>query len=441
MTPRESLETARPVLTDEASRREALERVALLDTPAEDAFDRLTRLATRTLRAPIALVSLVTEGGQFFKSCVGLPEPWATQRGTPLTHSFCRHVVASREPLIVTDARTDGRLEDHPAIRDLDVIAYAGLPLTTSDGHVLGSFCVIDHEPREWTAQELSVLADLTDAALEVIELRAGVLQADRASREREEARGRLAAAEGAARAERVRLLELSERLQRALLPAPSVAAAAVVSEYRPGQRELLLGGDFLDVLERPSGELDLIVGDVSGHGPEAAALAVGVRVAWSALARRGEALETLVGELDEVTRRERHDRTLFVTALVARVCPVRRTLRLVTAGHPPPLLLDGDAREALLPTGLPLGVVESATWTGAEVALAPGGALLAYTDGLVEGYARPGGGERFGVERLIALAAAGPVDAGLPARLIDAATVAHGAPLPDDVAVLLVRP
>src|SRR4051794_22450404 len=101
------------------SRLNALRRTALLDTPAEERFDRLTRLAARVLHAPAALVSLVDEDRQFFKSCVGLPEPWASLRQPPLTHSFCRHVVPLGEPLVVPDARQHPLVRDNPAIVDL----------------------------------------------------------------------------------------------------------------------------------------------------------------------------------------------------------------------------------------------------------------------------------------------------------------------------------
>ena len=86
-------------------RLDALRALGLLDTPAEEAFDRLARLAARLLHTPVALVSLVDENRQFFKSCFGLPEPWASWRETPLSHSFCQHVVTSNEPLVISDAR------------------------------------------------------------------------------------------------------------------------------------------------------------------------------------------------------------------------------------------------------------------------------------------------------------------------------------------------
>jgi GAF domain-containing protein len=153
----------------DGERLRALRETGLLDTPAEDAFDRPARLAAKVLHAPVALVSLVDEDRQFFKSCLGLPEPWAGARETPLTHSFCQHAVAQRRPLLVEDARQHPVLRDNLAIRDLGVIAYMGIPLIDEDGHALGTLCVIDSKPRRWTAEEQSVLEDL--AALVVTQV------------------------------------------------------------------------------------------------------------------------------------------------------------------------------------------------------------------------------------------------------------------------------
>src|ERR671917_36265 len=97
--------TAPPAPVQAAARLDALRRTALLDTPTEHAFDRLTWLVTTVLKVPVALVSLVDRDRQFFKSCIGLPEPWASQRQTPLSHSFCLQEVITGEPLIVQDAR------------------------------------------------------------------------------------------------------------------------------------------------------------------------------------------------------------------------------------------------------------------------------------------------------------------------------------------------
>lgn len=165
----------RPIAPESAvfdkARLEALRRLAIMDTPPEAQFDRLTDLATEIIGVPIALVSLVDDERQFFKCQVGLPEPWASARGTPLTHSFCQHVVDLAQPLVLEDAREHDVLKTNMAIRDLDAIAYAGIPLTTSDGYTLGTFCAIDTKPREWTDWDLILLKVFAAATMSAIEL------------------------------------------------------------------------------------------------------------------------------------------------------------------------------------------------------------------------------------------------------------------------------
>ena len=107
----------------------ALQRTALLDTPTEEAFDRLTRLATKLLHAPVALVSLVDANRQFFKSSVGLPEPTSSARQTPLSHSFCQHTVNSGKPTIIPDAGRHPLVKNNPSIQELGIKAYAGCSL------------------------------------------------------------------------------------------------------------------------------------------------------------------------------------------------------------------------------------------------------------------------------------------------------------------------
>jgi len=155
----------------DSERLATLQRTALLDTPPEEAFDRLTRLATTLLRVPVALVSLVDGDRQFFKSSVGLPEPLASLRQTPLTHSFCKHVVASGEPLIVSDIR-DSSFKDQPSVFGIGEIAYTGIPLTSTEGHALGSLCVADARPRTWTEEEIEVLRTLASSVMTEIAAR-----------------------------------------------------------------------------------------------------------------------------------------------------------------------------------------------------------------------------------------------------------------------------
>jgi GAF domain-containing protein len=155
----------------DSDRLDALHATGLLDSEVTPSFDRLARIAAQVLNAPVALVSLVDADRQFFKSCLGLPEPWASQRGTPLSHSFCQHAVASREPLLVDDSREHDLLRDNPAIRDIGVIAYAGIPLIDADGNALGTLCVIDSQPRQWTSHQVQLLTDLAASVVTEIAL------------------------------------------------------------------------------------------------------------------------------------------------------------------------------------------------------------------------------------------------------------------------------
>lgn len=160
------------IRNDQNARLEALRGTDLLDSPPERAFDRLTHFACRLLKVPVALVSLVGAERQFFKSSRGLSEPWASRRGTLLSHSFCQHVVSSNEPLIINDAREHPLVRDNPAIDDLGVVAYLGIPLLTPEGSVIGSLCAIDSIPREWSEDDVEVLSDLAAIAMSEIAVR-----------------------------------------------------------------------------------------------------------------------------------------------------------------------------------------------------------------------------------------------------------------------------
>ncbi len=152
-----------------------LNQLELLDTPSEESFDRLTRLASQITSSPISLVSLVDANRQFFKSQVGLSGSLAELRETPLSHSFCMHVLAENVPLVVEDARKHPVLKDNLAVPNLGVIGYLGIPLTTTDGVGLGSFCVIDTSPRKWTIREIEIMHELAFMVMTEIELRAQI--------------------------------------------------------------------------------------------------------------------------------------------------------------------------------------------------------------------------------------------------------------------------
>ena len=153
----------------EPKSRARVELRHILDTPREPAFDRLTRLMAQALHAPVALITFIDGQRQWFKSTYGLADPWNTRRETPLSHSFCQHVVRLKRPLIVPDARRDPLVQENRAIPEIGVEAYAGVPLAEVDGPVLGSLAVVDKKPRQWTDEEVALLEDF--AALTMIEL------------------------------------------------------------------------------------------------------------------------------------------------------------------------------------------------------------------------------------------------------------------------------
>ncbi len=146
-----------PVRTAAAVREPVrLRAVATLGESAIDPWcDDLVAAARDRLDAPVALVSIVGRHDQRFPGARGLPEPWQQHRSTPLTHSFCQHVVGSGRPLVVADARRHPVLHDNQAIPDLGTVAYVGAPIVTATGQILGAFCVIDVRPRIWTGRDL----------------------------------------------------------------------------------------------------------------------------------------------------------------------------------------------------------------------------------------------------------------------------------------------
>lgn len=151
---------------DEAQRVEALRRLEILDTPAEERFDRLARIAAATFDMPIALVSLVDSDRQWFKSHVGLE---ASE--LPRDVAFCAHAVAQRADLIVPDAILDDRFADNPLVTgEARVRFYAGAPLILRDGRCIGTLCVMDHRPREPADREIAVLHELRDLVVAELE-------------------------------------------------------------------------------------------------------------------------------------------------------------------------------------------------------------------------------------------------------------------------------
>ncbi|MET0322969.1 MAG: sensor domain-containing diguanylate cyclase [Duganella sp.] len=146
-----------PIPHDEASRLNALRSLSVLDTPEEERFDRLTRMARRMFRVPIALVSLIDENRQWFKSKDGLD---ACE--TPRDISFCGHAILSDDIFLINDALADPRFADNPLVTGAPHVRfYAGCPLRTADGHKIGTLCIIDTVPRDFDEDDRIAMHDL----------------------------------------------------------------------------------------------------------------------------------------------------------------------------------------------------------------------------------------------------------------------------------------
>lgn len=150
-----------PPIPNESERLAALEESGLYFSPAEERFDRITRLAGHLLEAPMAMVSLVGDTRQWFKSAQGLQ---ASE--TPREVAFCAHAIAAGSSLVVEDAAADARFADNPLVTgEPHVRAYAGSVIRSPAGLPLGTLCVVDSKPRRFSEEELARLADLAAIA------------------------------------------------------------------------------------------------------------------------------------------------------------------------------------------------------------------------------------------------------------------------------------
>ena len=263
----------------------ALAATALNGTEPEPEFDRLTSLTARSTGAPISLVALVGSDRSFFKSAYGLPET-PPDRAVSLAHSMCQHVVASGEPLVVGDTRSYPVLRDNGAVTEMGAGAYLGVPVRGPSGHVLGTLCAVDTEPREWTPDDVATLVATAAAAQGEIALRA-----EREARQ---------AAEQLTRLKSSFLANMSHEIRTpltAILGSAEILADEVAPESRDLTGSILSGGQrlmatlnsVLDLAQIEAGQMApsprptdvgaLLVGAAKDVGPLAAAKGVTLMV------------------------------------------------------------------------------------------------------------------------------------------------------------------
>jgi serine phosphatase RsbU (regulator of sigma subunit) len=235
-------------------------------------------------------------------------------------------------------------------------------------------------------------------------------------------------------------------RLARGLLPVPQLRDTTLRhhTRYRPGRRRSLLGGDFYDTIETADGAVHLMIGDVSGHGPDEASLGVRLRMAWRTLVLAGLTGGGLLDTLDRVLTLERWTEEIFTTLCMVTIHPDRRRATMYRAGHPRPLLF-GDSGVDALPEescGPALGLFTDSEWPASVIELESRWALMLYTDGLIEG--RVGeGSRRLDTEGLVDLTRRA-LDQGMTGHdlidtLVTDAENLNGGVLTDDMAVLLL--
>ena len=244
----------------------------------------------------------------------------------------------------------------------------------------------------------------------------------------------------------------LYRRFQASLSPAVTVETPhfKVATCYRPGEERMLLGGDFIDAVSRANGSVAAVIGDVTGHGPDAAALGASLRAAWRALALRGASLQASMKTLNSLTLDEsdRAEQGELGLGLLATVCAVEidgagRRARFVNAGHPMPLLLGQDVVQVAHTPGMMLGVEQYGDWAPHEITLPSDWGLLLFSDGIVEARTGSDPRARLGVEGLRAavtdLWQRHATTSEDLQGLVEAVQAAHEQALADDVTLLLL--
>ncbi|MFI5779784.1 PP2C family protein-serine/threonine phosphatase [Nocardia sp. NPDC051570] len=237
-------------------------------------------------------------------------------------------------------------------------------------------------------------------------------------------------------------------RLERGLLPTPLLpvdSVVSVLSRYRPGRSHALLGGDFYDVVQDADGTVHAVIGDVSGHGPDAAATGVALRLAWRTLVLSGVTGVRQLRVLERVLLAERTDRQTFATATSLILEPGTRTVRVQRAGHPGMVLRSGTELNWIeVPGGPALGFLpDRAEWPIEELRLPIDGGLMLFTDGLFEGCIGADR-ERLGERGMLEIARAVVVEQPetfvdeLIGRIEELAGATGG--LDDDLAILYLR-
>jgi serine phosphatase RsbU (regulator of sigma subunit) len=446
MTKRDS-PPAHAVLPVYAPARLAAVRLAgLLDTGPEEPFDRLARLAATLLGTPFAFVTVVDDRRAYWKSCIGIDATGPADRQNTVEESFCRYVINSGSHVVITDARTDPRCHDNPSIDSMGVAAWAGYPIHAPNGEILGTFCVLDTLPRDFTPHDLQILDTLSHAVASEIALRGALDDARRATRSAEEATSQAQTASLQALEAAEEAAMLSRTLQESLLPPhlPQIPRAQVAARYLRGGHGADVLGDFYDVFPSTRDNWGIVVGDVSGKGPVAAKTTALARYTLRAAAARCATPSTNLVTLNAALLEWYTDDAQFLTAVYATVRPHPHGLsvRVSCGGHDPALIRRADSHiDTLGRPGMILGCLPDPDLVNQRTILRPGDTLVLHTDGVTEAR-RPADRDLFGADRLHRiLADTTPSSASQVAATVENAVLDHSQrQISDDTAILVVH-
>ena len=380
---------------DELERLSALHELQLLDTPREERFDRVVRLAQRLFDVPMVAISLVDRDRQWHKASTGLGF-----REGPRTEAFCNRTIQQAGPFVVPDAARDADFASNPLVQQAPAIRfYAGQPLAAPGGQRVGTLCLLDDKPRDISPVELDLLRDLADWVEKELSIDEELVRAS--------------------------------EVQRRLLPrrAPSLPGYEVAGRCLTAWK---VGGDFFDWF--PVGdEFQFVVTDVMGKGVGAALIAATVRAVIRGASRfneLGEAVNRAAATLEQ----DLADTDTFATMFCARLDPVAHHLRYVDAGHGLSCVVTaGGSIRRLASDGLPLGVGFGDEFLVHETPFAPGDTLIMVSDGLLDFF--PTASEALQAVQQV------HADATSAADLVQQLCQLPGkSPLPDDVTVVAVR-
>lgn len=379
----------------ELERLAALQDLGVLDTPHEERFDRVVRLAQRLFDVPMVAINLIDATRRWSKAATGMP-----QEGSR-SEAFCsRTVQLGGRPLVVPDATLDAEFADNPYVRTTPGVRfYAGQPLAAPGGHLVGTLCILDDKPRDISPVELSLLRDLADWVEKELSMDAEMLRAG--------------------------------DVQRRLLPrtAPLLDDYEVAARCLPAHK---VGGDFYDWF-MVGEELQVGVTDVMGKGLGAALIGATIRAMIRTASRfnqLGEAIRNATTTLEQ----DLADTDTFATLFCARLDPFTHRMRYVDAGHGLAFVAgrDGGVRR-LVSEGLPLGTGFGDPVVVHRTELAAGDTLLMVSDGLLDYF--PSAEEAFAAARAVHARARSAHE------LVDGlCALGEGSTPIDDVTVVAVR-